>query len=207
MEAAGAWLRLDHAVEPAMFHAATVSEGELHELRRIRDIVRLGRARALEADRVLLDRGEIHARAGTLYVDCTAAALARPQTLPVFAGNRITIQMVRLPQLPFSAALIAFLEATIASDDEKNRFVAPIRIPDTVEEYVAQLVPDTANRDACNRHPAVREFIGSSRTDGFARVMRDVRPDDIDRLAILNRLRQASKQAAENLPRLLATLE
>jgi hypothetical protein len=207
MEAAGAWLRLDRAVEPEMFHAAMLSEGELEQLRHIRDVVRLGRARALEVDRVLLDRGEIHAHARTLYVDCTAAALARPQTTPVFAGNRITLQMVRMPQLPFSAALIAFLEATMASDDEKNRFVAPIRIPDSVEDYLAELVPDTENRNACNRHPAVRGWIGASRTDGFARVVRNVKPDDRDKLAILDRLREASKRAAQNLPRLLATLE
>jgi glycine/D-amino acid oxidase-like deaminating enzyme len=206
MEAAGAWLRIDPAVEPAMFHAATVSEGELQEVRRIRDIVRLGRARALEVDRVLLDRGEIHAHRGTLYVDCTAAAFARPPTTPVFAGKRITLQMVRMPQLPFSAALIAFIEATIADDAEKNSFVAPIRIADTVEEYLTQLVPDTRNRDACSRHPAVRAWIGTSRTDGYTRLMREVKPDETEKLAILDQLRDAAKRAAQNLPRLLATL-
>jgi hypothetical protein len=206
MEAAGAWLRVDPSVEPTMFHAATLSEGELHELRRIRDVVRLGRARAIEADRMLLDRGELHAHAGTLYVDCTAAALARPPAVPVFAGDRITLQMVRIPQLPFSASLIAFLEATLASDEEKNRFAAPIRISDTVEEYIAQLALDMANRDACNRHPAVRDWTGASRTDGFTRLGRDVAPDDVEKLAVLGRLRDASKRAAQNLPRLLATL-
>lgn len=207
MEAAGAWLRLDRSVEPEMFHAATVSEGELQELRRIRDIVRLGRARALEVDRLRLDRGELEAEPGALYVDCTAAALARPPTLPVFAGKRITLQMVRYPQLPLSAALSGFLEATMDSDEEKNRFVAPIRIPDTVTEYITQLVPDLSNRDACSRHPAVRAWMSASRTDGFTRLMRDVKPDDLEKLAILRRLRDASKNAAVNLPRLIASLE
>jgi hypothetical protein len=95
----------------------------------------------------------------------------------------------------------------MAGDDEKNRFVAPIRIADTVEEYVTQLVPDTENRNAANRHPAVREWIGASRTDGFTRVMRDVKPDDSEKRAILERLRDASKRAAQNLLSLLATLE
>ncbi len=206
MEAAGAWLRLDPAVEPRMFHAAFVSQGELEELRRVRDVVRLGRARALGVDRVLLEQGELPAHAGTLYVDCTAAALPRPQTKPVFDADRITLQMVRSPQLPFSAALIGFLEGTIASDAEKNQLAAPIRISDTVEEHLAQLVVDMQNRAACNRHPLVRAWIDASRTDGFARIMRGVKPDEADKLAVLGRLREATKKAALNLPRLLATL-
>ncbi|HEX3596793.1 MAG TPA: FAD/NAD(P)-binding protein [Polyangiaceae bacterium] len=207
MEAAGAWLRLDRAIEPDVYHAATVSEGELRELRRIRDIVRLGRARSLETDRLLLERGELRADAGTLYVDCTASALARPEPVPVFAGNQITLQMIRFPQLPFSAAFAAFLEATMGSDDEKNRFVAPIRISDTVEEYLVQCVTDAMNRAACSRHPAVRDWIGASRTNGFARVMRTAEVDESVRLAVLERIREASKRAEQNLPRLVATLE
>jgi glycine/D-amino acid oxidase-like deaminating enzyme len=206
MEAAGAWLRLDRNVEPRMFHAAFVSEGELQELRRIRDVVRLGRVRALDVERVQLEGGEIPAQADTLYVDCTAAALARPETKPVFTPDRVTLQMVRLPQLPFSAALIGFIEATLASDAEKNQFVAPIRIPDTVEQYVTQLAVDMQNREACNRHPLVRAWLDTSRTDGFTRLMRSVKPDETDKLAVLDRLRQASKRAAENLPRLIASL-
>jgi hypothetical protein len=206
MEACGAWLRLDPEQEPEMFHAAAVSEGELRELRRIRDIVRLGRARSLEANRLVLDRGEFEAHAGTLYVDCTASALPRQPTVPVFAGNRITLQLVRIPQLPFSAALIAFLEATFRSDDEKNRFVTPLRLSDTVAQHLAQLVSDGMNRSACARHPAVRDWIGASRTDGYSRVVRDW-PDAPGKAAIVDRIRAASKRAAQNLPALLATLE
>jgi hypothetical protein len=114
--------------------------------------------------------------------------------------------MVRSPQLPFSGALCGFLEATLASDEEKNRFAAPIAIADTVEEYLTQLVVDMANREACARHPAVRAWIGASRTDGYTKLMRDVRPDDTEKVAILGKLREAAKRAALNLPRLLATL-
>jgi hypothetical protein len=206
MEACGAWLRLDPECEPEMFHAPAVSEGELRELRRIRDLVRLGRARSLQADRLVLDRGELEAHAGTLYVDCTATALPRPPTVPVFAGNRITLQMVRIPQLPFSAAFTAFLEATLSSDDEKNRLVTPIRMTDTVAEYLAQLVRDGMNRGACARHPTVRDWIGASRTDGYARVVRTW-PDAPDKAAIVNRIRAATKRAAQNLPTLLESLE
>jgi hypothetical protein len=206
MEAAGAWFRFDPNVEPQMFHAATVSEGELEQLRRIGDIVRLGRVRALEAERMTLDRGELTTHPDTLYIDCTAAALPRPATVPIFNGKRITLQMVRIPQLPFSAALAGFLEATLDSDEEKNSFVVPIRLPDTVGEFIAALVPDVMNRQVCGRNVAVRDWINASRTDGFAKLVSGVDPDDAEKRAILERLREASKAAARNMPRLLAAL-
>ena len=122
-------------------------------------------------------------------------------------ASSITLQMIRFPQLPFSAALTAFLEATMPDDDdEKNAFAAPIRISDTLEEYIALLPTDMQNRLACSRNAAVRDWIGGSRTDGFAKVLRDVRPDDVEKIAIISRLRDAMKKAAQNLPRLLATL-
>lgn len=207
MEAAGAWLRLDPAFEPSVFHAATVSEGELRMVRAIREVVRLGRVRRIEADRMFFERGELAAHPDTLYVDCTAPSLARKAPLPVFAGQRITLQMIRVPQLPFSAALAAFLEATLSDDDEKNALSAAIRVSDTVEDYIQSLPLDLKNRLACSRHPAVREWISASRTDGFAKVLRSVSPDDAEKMAVVARLREAMKNSVANLPRLLATLD
>jgi hypothetical protein len=207
MEAARAWLRLSPTVEPRMFHGATVSEGELDELRRIRDVVRLGRVRAIDSERVHLDAGELPAERDTLYIDCTASALSRPEPVPIFAAKRITLQMIRYPYFTYSAALIALIEATLASDEEKNRAVTPLHISDTVEDYLRLLVPDMQNRAACSRHPVLREWADNARTDGFTRLMRNVKPTDTDKLAVLARLRDASKRAAANLPTLLATLD
>jgi hypothetical protein len=61
------------------------------------------------------------------------------------------------------------------------------------------------NRVACARHPAVRDWIGTSRTDGFARVMR-AWPEGPEKAAIVDRLRNALKRAAQNLPTLLASV-
>jgi hypothetical protein len=207
LESARIWLRLDPEVEPRMFHAAMVSEGELAELRHIRHVVRRGRVRAITARRVELEHGELAAEPDTLYVDCTASALPLRPLLPVFAGERITLQMVRLPQLPFSAALSAFLEATLASDVEKNALAAPVPLSDTVSQYIASLAADLGNRQACNRNPSVRAWINASRTDGYAKWVHEVDPADAEKQAVLQHLREASKRAAGNLPRLLAALE
>jgi hypothetical protein len=121
-EASGAWLRLDPAIEPTMFHAAAMSEGELVELRTIRDQVRLGRVCVITGASIRFERGELPVAPDSLYIDCTASALL-PLPLPlkpVFDGDRITIQMLRFTLIPFSAAMIALLEATFPGVAEKD---------------------------------------------------------------------------------------
>ncbi len=49
--------------------------------------------------------------------------------MPVFDGNRITLQWVRLCQPTFSAALIGHVEATYNDEAEKNQLCAPIPLP------------------------------------------------------------------------------
>jgi hypothetical protein len=103
-------------------------------------------------------------------------------------------------------AFIAFLESYLLDDAEKNAFVPPIRVSDSVEDYIAALATDLGNRSACGRDAAVRAWIAASRTDGFGKVVRAVDPTDTAKLAILARLREATASAARNLPRLLAAL-
>lgn len=205
LEACGAWLRLDPKIAPRMFHYATVAEGELARLRSIRRVVRQGRVRAIEPGRMLMDEGEVALPTDeTLFIDCTASALSKRPTKPVFAGERLTLQMIRIPQPTFSAAYIAFVEATMPelSDDEKNQFAVPIPLPDAVEEFpMAQLI-DGMNRYHAARHPALRAWMAASRLDGYAPLMAAVRPDDVARMALLARVREATKAAMGNLQRL-----
>ncbi|XBQ17025.1 MAG: NAD(P)/FAD-dependent oxidoreductase [Oceanicaulis sp.] len=207
MEACGAWLRLEEDVWPALFHAATVSEGELSLLRSIGDTVRLGRVTRIEPERLVLERGVLPSTPGTLHVDCTATALPVRTLKPVFDGDLITLQMTRFPMLPFSAALAAFLEASFETDDEKNAFAQPLPLTDTLADYVRGLPGDMANRYACSKHPAVRAWVADSRLDGYTRIVRDLDPADEARQAVIRDLAEASKAAAANLPRLLAALE
>lgn len=202
-ERSGLWLRLDPRRLPEMFHAAHVSEGELAVLRQIEDVVRLGRVRAIDASRLHLERGSIEARAGTLYVDCTASALAPVPAEPVFQPGRIVLQAIRFPQIPFSAAYLAVVETTFDEDAEKNRFAAPVPVTMTVEDYIRGLVPDLENRLRAASEPRLREWIRQSRLDGFARQAAQVDPADASRQALLRRVRQSTEAAYGNLPRLL----
>ncbi|MCR9130365.1 MAG: NAD(P)-binding protein [Alphaproteobacteria bacterium] len=203
MEACGAWLRLDPDVQPTMFHAATISEGELALLRSIRNTVRGRRVGRAEAERVILDDGsEIASSPETLVIDCTTTALPVRDLKPVFAPGRITLQMTRFPMLPFSAAFAAFLEATFETDDEKNGFAQPLPLTDTVNDFIAGLTADMINRYACSKHPAVREWVGNSRLDGYSRIAREIPKDDAARQAILKEVGAAAMAAAGNLGRL-----
>lgn len=205
-ERSGTWLRLAPDVSPTAFHAAHMSEGELVELRRIHDVVRLGYVVGILPDAITLTGGSVSAETGTLYVDCTASALKPRPLLPVFDGDRITVQMIRAPQIPFSAALIAFLEASCADDADKNRFAAPIPLVHDVEGYIRSLRPDFDNRLRVNRDARVAAWSRASRLDGFSRIAAEVGADEPAKLAILKRVAASTKAAVANLPKLEASL-
>jgi hypothetical protein len=207
MEACGAWIRLDPDIHPEVYHAATVSEGELDYLRQVDDTVRLGHVTHIDPDRVVLERGDIPADPDTLYIACTATALPPKPIKPVFEGDRITLQMVRSPQIPFSAALIAFLEAELDTDEEKNALTMPLPLPDTVADFIKSLWPDMLNRYACSKHPKVRAWVNQSRLDGFSKIAAAVAPDDDKRRALIADVKTASVAAAENMGRLMEALD
>jgi hypothetical protein len=89
-------LRIDKSVEPTTYRCAVVSPAELAQLRRIEDIVRLGRVRRVEPAQIILEKGAVSAEVDTLYIDCSASAIVMPPDLPVFDGDhRINLLMVR----------------------------------------------------------------------------------------------------------------
>ncbi|MEM9704449.1 MAG: NAD(P)-binding protein [Pseudomonadota bacterium] len=204
MEQSGRWLRIDPSVEPQFFHAATVSEREVSELRKISDIIRMGRVQEITEAEIVLDGGRRPTPEGALVIDCTAQAIAKTPLKTVFDGNTITVQMIRFPQITFSAALIAFMEATIYDDAEKNKMAAPIPLPDSIEDYFSTLLPDYMNRYACGQNTEIRRWIAASRLDGFIKVAKSAPEDDAEKQACLKRLRDATMPAAAGLQRLVA---
>lgn len=206
MEVAGAWLRLDPAVEPTMFHGATVTEIELEQLRRITGVIRKGRVQALERDRIVLEGGEVAVEPGALYVDCTANALGASvvDRTPVFAPGCISLQMVRLFQPTFSAALIGHLEASIADEAVKQRLAQVVPMTDRPEDWPVSMVPNLANQYNWTRHEGLGEWIAGCRLDQFGETIRNVRADDAPKRAIRARIGQSLGPAAANLARLAA---
>jgi hypothetical protein len=112
-----------------MFHGATLSAAERDQLRRITQVIRKGRVRRVGIDALVLDEGTVPTTRGDVHIDCTARGLGWAPPRPAFEGDRITPQPTRMGMLPFSAALIGFLETTERNDEEKNRLTRPNPIP------------------------------------------------------------------------------
>jgi hypothetical protein len=137
LEACGQLVRLEEAVEPTMYRGATISQAELERLRLIENVVRLGRVRHISEDRVVLEAGSIPTDDKQIYVDCTANGAHRVPGRAIFEPNRITLQPVRSGLLPFSAALIAFVESAREDDAEKNRLCPPNPYPNAAVDWIA----------------------------------------------------------------------
>ncbi|MFO0413459.1 MAG: NAD(P)/FAD-dependent oxidoreductase, partial [bacterium] len=202
LEAAGNMLRIDPSVRPQMFHYATVSAGEVEVLRRITDVIRQGRVRAIEAGGLRFDAGFVPVAAGALYIDCTASAVTRRPAVPVFDGDRITLQMIRMPAPTFSAALAAWVEVHIGDQARRNELCTPCPLPDAVGDYPETELANLRNQLIWSSEPELRRWIRDSRLDGFGKVARAVTPDQTDRMAVLTALRDRAWPAAANLQRL-----
>jgi hypothetical protein len=122
-------LRVYEDVTPTVYRGATISHGELEQLRRIRDVVRLGHVRRIERDAIVLDAGTIPAGPHDLHVHCAAHGLNPAPAVPIFAADRITLQPVRTGLIPFNAALVGFVEATHRDLAAQNRLCPPNRLP------------------------------------------------------------------------------
>jgi hypothetical protein len=95
LEASGQLTRIDPAVEPTMYHCAILSQTELETLRRIENVVRMGHIVRIEADRIVLEHGDVPTDGAQVNVDCTASGLTLADDRPIYEEQRITIQQVR----------------------------------------------------------------------------------------------------------------
>lgn len=203
LERDGVMLRIDPNSSPRMFHYATISTGEVELLRTIKHVVRMGRVQSIDATGMTLDEGG-YPVSGAIYIDCTATAVERRPIVPQFQDGLITLQMIRVPQPAFSAALTAFIEANFDDDDEKNALGRPVPLPDDIKQYPAANLTNMMNQMAWMQNDKVREWVTASRLDGFGKVIAAIGPDDADKVAILQRFRGAAMAAAANIPKLMA---
>ena len=127
----GRLLRLDDDVRPTMYRCAVVSPMECEQLRRIHNVIRLGRVQHIQKDKIVLNGGTIPTDSGTLHIDCSADGLELRPTVPIFEGIHITAQPVSRCQQVFSAAFIAHVEVSYSDDAIKNKLCVPIPHPDT----------------------------------------------------------------------------
>lgn len=202
LETAGVMLRIHRDVRPSMFHYATISTGEVESLRAITDVIRLGHVRTVACGCLTLDGGDVAMPQEALYIDCTASAVEKRPAVPIYQPDRVVCQLVRAPQPAFSAALVAYVEAHHTNDATKNTLCRAVPFPDRPEDYARTILANLRNEAGWARNPTLRSWIRSSRLDGFGKIIDAVQPDDLEKMAVLGRIRDVAGPAAVNLRRL-----
>ncbi len=207
LEETGILLRIDPNVTPQMFHGATISQAELAELRRIKNIVRLGRVSAVDLGRITLEQGELETGADTLHIDCSASAITNLVTKPIFEDDLITLQTVRSYQPVFSASMIAHVEVTKKTVAEKNQICGVVPLPNHATDWIQLMIPFMMNQYLWSRDPEIRVWLTQNRLDGFSKMVRSVTEEDTEKRAILDRLKAASMPAMAKLQHYKAELD
>ena len=163
LEETGHLARIDPSAEPTMYRCATVSPAELEQLRRVKDIVRMGRVKRITSSAVELDRGTLSRTPETLYVDCSADGLETRPVVPVFEEKKITLQTLRACQQVFSAALIGRIEALDDARDTKNELATVIPHPDTPRDFLSGTLAHVHNVGRWTQHPEIRSWLDDAR--------------------------------------------
>ncbi|QLC22526.1 NAD(P)-binding protein [Parasphingopyxis sp. CP4] len=204
LEADKVMLRLDPDVRPAMFHYPTISEAEVYILRTIKNVVRKGHVQRIEPGIMHCAEGNVDTASDALFIDCTATAVERRPVVPQFQGDLITLQMIRVPQPAFSAALTAYLEANYEDDATKNSLGQPVPLPDGIDTYPRANLVNMMNQFQWSQQPELQEWMIKARLDGFGKTIAAVSPADSEKQALLGRFRDNAEAAIANLPKLIA---
>lgn len=163
LEASGRLVRVDPSSPATMYRGTMLSARELQAVRQIEKVVRLGRARRIEADRIVLERGETGTGSDVLHVDCTALGLNNASAMPIFQPGRIVIQQVRHLSPSFNAALIGFVEAHRDDDADKNRLCPPNPYASSIEDWPRMMSRTWRTEARWLSEPDVSAWVGNSR--------------------------------------------
>jgi hypothetical protein len=163
LEADGFFLRVDTKVTPTMCHGAIVSEVELGMLRQIEDVVRLGRVRRIERDRIVLDDGTVPTDGNTVHVHCASQGLARPPLRTIFERDRVMVQPCFWGFASYQFALLGVVEATVDGDEEKNRLCRPVSYWDKNADYLVAYLAAMVHDPSRAAHPAVAAWARETR--------------------------------------------
>lgn len=196
-------LRIDPAVLPTAYRNATVSPAELHFLRQVGDVIRMGHVQAIESTRILLEGGSVAADPDTLYVDCSAHGCRGPRPAAeaprVFDGDQINLLRIQMALPTLSAAMIAHVEAHVTDPEEKNRLCSVVPIPDQPLDWLRVLLTSLENRQRWMQHEGLRAWLAQSRLDPQTAALRGV---DLHDRALAARLQEFQAKGAAVVPKL-----
>ena len=156
-------LRTDQSVTPTMMRGGTVSLGELEQLRRIDDVVRLGHVERIDRGEIVLEHGSIPTTPDRLHVHCAAPGISDNPPRPIFADDTITLQLVTRLGLTLSGALQGFLETTGRTTKEKNALCRPTGMPHTPFDYLRVIMAGISTEMGWMEAPDLAAWLEGSR--------------------------------------------
>ncbi len=201
LEAEEFFLRIDPAVTPTMFRGAVISGAELKLLQRIEDVVRLGHVRRIERDEIVLDEGRVPTTEGTVHVHCASRGLPRPPLRPIFEAGRVTVQPFLWGFACYQFAMLGVVEATLGSDEEKNRLCPPIAYWDANTDYISAFLATLANERARTAYPTLASWAKGTRLNPLGGIAHYRDLPNVD--ATRERIKRFGAAAAANLGKLL----
>ena len=151
LEKIGHVFRLDKKIRPAKWKCATISKKELQTVRKIQNVIRMGRVKKVSKKNIFLERGRVQNSEKSIIVDCSACGLASRPEKKIFSENAITLQSIMMCQQVFSASIIAKIESLGLGVSEKNALVSPVAHPEVVDDLPACLFQSFKNVDQVNR--------------------------------------------------------
>ena len=126
---------------------------------------------------------------------------------PVFEPGLITPQTVRSYQPVFSSSFIAHIENTRDTIEEKNELCQVVPLPNADVDYLRLTLASMTNQFIWSQDGELRRWLRNNRLDGFSEAVAKVPKDDAEKIAILNRIGEASFPAAAKLQEFMEQLE
>lgn len=160
-------IRLDPAVPASMYRGAMLSDYEVGQARKVAHVVRLGRVRRIERDRLVLDQGELPTH-GALHIDGTAQGLRDMPPTPIWSPGRMVLQQVRHKTPPYNAALLAFVEASRDDDETKNRLCPPNHYTVGVDEWARTVARTWRTEGSWRTEPDLQAWASGTRLNLIA---------------------------------------
>ena len=185
VEATGFIRRFDESVWPTMWRCATVSPLEFEQLKRIENVVRLGRVTHISTSEICLDNGSLPTNERVLHIDCTADGLQPRPPVPVFQSDRICLQTVRACQQVFSASLIAHVESAYNSEEEKNELCTPVPHPSTDVDFLHTSLANALNLARWSADSDLLQWLIDSRLEGFTVAEQFAEPTAVEAMSEL----------------------
>lgn len=203
LESTGFLTRIYANHTPTMFHEAIASARDIKLLRQIQHVIRKGHVHGISMLGMILDDGAQPMPSRTVYIDCTGFSAQRRAGVPIFNGNQVRLQNIRMCQPCLSAAMIAKIELLKLPEHAKNAMCSPLLIPDSAPDLIAQLLGNLRNCEAWFACPDLRPALKDCRLDGVTGLAARALDDPGETSANVRALRQITPRVLDNLQMVL----